>query len=337
MKKFIVLLFISLLVITISCSKNEEINKKLNLEIPSNFPTQHYNFDQNPLTEQGFELGKMLFYDPKLSLDGSVSCGSCHQQFSGFANLDHDVSHGVDNCLGKRNAPVLFNMIWKDNFFLDGGVVSLELSPVNAITDVCEMKNDIQSVINYLKSDNKYQRQFKKAFDSDDINSQKMLKALAQFMGSMVSAESKYDQVKAGKLSFSDSESKGYQLFLQKCNSCHTEPLFSDNSFRNNGLDAVSLDKGRAVITELSIDEGKFKVPTLRNIEVSRPYMHDGRFKNLEEVLNHYQNGVKSHKNLDDLLKTTFNLTDDDKSNIIAFLKTLTDQNFLKNSKFSEN
>ena len=338
MKKLIALSIISFLVFTIACTKNDqEVNRPLSLNIPNSFPKPLYSFENNQLTEQGFELGKKLFYDAGLSIDGTVSCGSCHQQFAGFANLDHDVSHGVDNCFGKRNSPVLINMIWKDDFFHDGGAKNIEISPLNAMVDPCEMANDINNILAYLRNKPEYQKQFKRAFGTDEITSQNMLWAFTQFMGSLISAESKYDNVKAGKATFTSEEEKGYQLFIQKCASCHQEPLFTDNSFRNNGLDLVSKDLGRAIITTVIPDEGKFKVPTLRNIEVSRPYMHDGRFQTLEQVLNHYQNEIKNHKNLDAILKQGIALSNQDKTNLIAFLKTLTDNNFLKNPKFSEN
>ncbi len=329
-------MLLALVVFAISCSKDGQTNHDLKVEIPDGFPEPVYTFQNNQPTERGFELGKMLFYDPGLSVDGTVSCGTCHQQFAGFANLDHSTSHGVNNCFGKRNAPVIFNLIWKDNLFLDGGVKNLEVAPLNALTDSCEMRNELNNILNYLKNKPEYQQKFARAFDSDEITSQKILKALAQFTGTMVSADSRYDQMKKGKLAFTTQENSGLQLFRQKCENCHKEPLFSDNSFRNNGLDLTSYDLGRATITELPADEGKFKVPTLRNVEVSRPYMHDGRFKNLEEVLDHYQNGIKTNKNLDPLLKE-LSLTDQDKADIIAFLKTLTDHTFLKNQKFSEN
>lgn len=338
MKKLIALSVISFLVFTIACTKNEEeTNKPLSLNIPSAFPKPIYNFENNQLTEQGFELGKKLFYDAGLSIDGTVSCGSCHQQFAGFANLDHDLSHGVDNCFGKRNSPVLINMIWKDDFFQDGGAKNIEISPLNAMVDPCEMANDINNILMYLKNKPEYQKQFKRAFGTDVITSQNMLKALTQFMGSLISAESKYDDVKAGKATFTPQEDNGYQLFIQKCATCHTEPLFTDNSFKNNGLDIVAQDLGRALITTITSDEAKFKVPTLRNIEVSRPYMHDGRFKTLEQVLNHYQNGIQNHQNLDPDLKQGLALSNQDKAELIAFLKTLTDNKFLKNPQFSEN
>lgn len=337
MKKAAVFSIIGVLIFAISCTKDNDINKLINVVVPNGFPALVYDFKDNAPTQKGFDLGKKLFYDPGISKDGTVSCGTCHQQFAAFANLDHPTSHGVDNCFGKRNAPVLFNLVWRDNFLHDGGVKNLELVPLNAVVDACEMANNVTDVLTYLKSKPDYQTAFRKAFNSDEITSQKMLKALAQFTGLMISADSKYDKVKANKESFTPQEQAGYTLFLQKCATCHTEPLFSDNSFRNNGLDEVYFDKGRAIITELSTDEDKFKVPTLRNIELSSPYMHNGRFKTLEQVLNHYQNGIKANKNLDPIFSTGLNLGQDDKTNIITFLKTLTDYSFIKNPIFSEN
>ncbi len=337
MKKLSVLGFIGILLFLFSCQKEDaESNRLLNVVFPDYFPAPAYDFGANPPTEQGFELGKKLFYDANLSADATVSCGSCHQQFAGFANLDHETSHGVDNCFGKRNAPVLFNLIWKDNLLLDGGIKNLELVPLNAIADTCEMATSLSAVMEYLNGNSTYKRQFKQAFGTSEITSQKMLFALAQFTGMMISDDSKYDQVKQGKTTFTEEEQKGYQLFKTNCGQCHTEPLFTDNSFRNNGLDIISSDNGRAHITELITDEGKFKVPTLRNIEVSRPYMHDGRLSTLNEVLEHYSTGIKNHSNLDPILKNGISLNSEEKISLLAFLKTLTDQTFLKNPKFSE-
>ncbi|MFC5282080.1 cytochrome-c peroxidase [Pedobacter alpinus] len=337
MKKASIFSIIGIIIFMVSCAKDNDINKIINVVIPNGFPALEYDFKDNQPTQKGFDLGKKLFYDPGISKDGTVSCGTCHQQFAGFANLDHTTSHGVDNCFGKRNAPVMFNLVWRDNFLHDGGIKNLELVPLNAMVDECEMANDVITILNYLKSKPDYLTAFRKAFDSDEITSQKMLKALAQFTGLMISADSKYDKVNAKKESFTPQEQAGYALFLQKCASCHTEPLFSDNSFRNNGLDLVYFDKGRSTITDLATDDDKFKVPTLRNIELSSPYMHDGRFKTLEQVLDHYQNNIKNNKNLDPVFSKSLGLSNDDKNNIIVFLKTLTDYTFIKNPIFSEN
>lgn len=325
-----------------ACSKDEENvspeETKITFEIPANFPAPAYNFEDNTLTNAGFALGKKLFYDARLSADKSVSCGSCHQQFAGFANLDHKVSHGVDNCLGKRNAPPLFNLAWQKSFFWDGGVKNLETAPLNAITDACEFKSDIESVINFLKNTSPYPDLFKDAFGSAEVTSQRVLKAMTQFMGVLVSGNSKYDKVmrRENSFAFTTNEQAGYKLFQEKCVSCHAEPFFTDFSYRNNGLDLVSADEGRAHITGLQADFGKFRVPTLRNIEFTGPYMHDGRFYSLDEVLEHYNSGVKAAQNLDPLLKTGIQLTTAEKDQLKAFLKTLTDNEFIKNTLYGE-
>lgn len=325
-----------------ACSKDEENvspeETKITFAIPANFPAPAYNFEDNTLTNAGFALGKKLFYDARLSADKSVSCGSCHQQFAGFANLDHKVSHGVDNCLGKRNAPPLFNLAWQKSFFWDGGVKNLETAPLNAITDACEFKSDIESVINFLKNTSPYPDLFKDAFGSAEITSQRVLKAMTQFMGVLVSGNSKYDKVmrRENSFVFTTNEQAGYKLFQEKCVSCHAEPFFTDFSYRNNGLDLVSADEGRAHITGLQADFGKFRIPTLRNIEFTGPYMHDGRFYSLDEVLEHYNSGVKAAQNLDPLLKTGIQLTTAEKDQLKAFLKTLTDNEFIKNTLYGE-
>lgn len=325
-----------------ACSKNEEElapkEAEVTFAIPSNFPAPVYNFEDNKLTNDGFALGKKLFYEGRLSADKSISCGSCHQQFAGFANLDHAVSHGVNNCQGKRNSPPLFNLAWHKGFFWDGGVKNIENVPLNAIADVCEMATDIQSIITFLKSTPPYPDLFKKAFGTTEINSQLVLKSIAQFSAVLVSGNSKYDQVvrKEKGATFTADEQAGYLLFKSKCASCHKEPLFSDFSYRNNGLDLVSKDEGRSHITGLQSDFGTFKVPTLRNIEYTGPYMHDGRFYSLDEVLEHYNSGVKASQNLDPLLKNGIALNNTEKSQIKAFLKTLTDHDFINNKLYSE-
>jgi len=325
-----------------ACSKNngeiKPAEKVVTFTQPTNFPAPVYNFEDNKLTNAGFLLGKKLFYEARLSADKSVSCGSCHQQFAAFTQLDHKVSHGVNNCQGKRNTPPLFNLAWQKAYFWDGGVKNLETSPLNAITDACEMGTDIQQIIDFLKSTAPYPDLFKQAFGSTEINSQLILKSFAQFTGVLVSANSKYDQVmrKENGAFFSTAEQAGYNLFKQKCISCHPEPLFTDLTYRSNGLDVSGTDEGRATITGVSTDLGKFRVPTLRNIEYTSPYMHDGRFYSLDEVLEHYNSGVKSSINLDPVLKSGIPLSPTEKEQIKAFLKTLTDNEFIKNTLYSE-
>jgi len=325
-----------------ACSKNEEEikpeEKSVTFAIPANFPAPAYNFEQNQLSNAGFILGKKLFYDARLSADKSVSCGSCHQQFAAFANLDHKVSHGVNNCQGKRNAPPLFNLAWQKAFFWDGGVKNIETSPLNAITDACEMGTNIETIVTLLKNTAPYPELFNKAFGTADINSQLIMKSFTQFMGVLVSGNAKYDQIirKEKGVSFTAEEQSGYTLFKEKCSSCHAEPFFTDFSYRNNGLDQISSDEGRSHITGVKTDFGKFRIPSLRNIEYTGPYMHDGRFYSLDEVLEHYNSGIKQAENLDPSLKNGIPLNALEKNQIKAFLKTLTDNEFIKNKLYGE-
>lgn len=344
MKKTVIWILVMCFLLLYACSKNkdEQIAPQIKFEQPANFPSPFYQFEGNPLTLKGFELGKKLFYDVRLSADKSVSCGSCHQQFAAFAHLDHNVSHGVNNCLGKRNAPVLFNLAWQKEFFWDGGAKNLEISPLNAISDPCEMATDVNTIVAFLNQTQPYPQMFKTAFGNATANSQNMLRALAQFMATMVSANSKYDKVmrNPAQNSFTTDELAGYELFKKNCSGCHSEPLFTDLSYRNTGLDLVSIDEGRKHITEQQNDLGKFRVPTLRNIELSGPYMHDGRFTSLAQVLEHYNSGVKPASNLDGMLqqdgKLGIALSPTQKQQIISFLKTLTDDEFINNKQFSE-
>ncbi len=308
--------------------------------IPEGWPQPVYRFERNPLTEKGFALGRELFYDPILSKDNTISCGTCHQQFVAFANADHALSHGIDGKFGTRNSPGLFNLTWHPSFMHDGGVNHIENQPLAPVENPVEMDEKMANVIAKLQSSAKYRRLFNDAFGSEEVNYQRFAFAFTQFMGMMYSYNSKYDAVKRkeGTSAFNASEQKGYDLFIAKCNSCHKEPLFSDFSFRNNGLSVNPnlKDSGRAHITLNPLDIYKFKVPSLRNIALTRPYMHDGRFETLEECLNHYTSGVTNLLNLDPQLQNGISLSDQDKQDIIAFLKTLTDYKFLFDKKFAD-
>lgn len=312
--------------------------RKIGLNIPKGWPQPETNwFATNPVTEEGFQLGRKLFYDGRLSKDGNFPCAGCHQQFAAFSTFDHDLSHGFNNALTTRNAPVLQNLIWMPAFHWDGGVNHLEVQPLSPITSPGEMAESLPSVISKLKADPKYRTMFRSAFNSDSITSQRMLQALAQFMGSLISSQSKYDAVKAGKAQFSISEAAGYQVFLQHCNRCHTEPLFTNNSFQNTGLQPSSrlYDIGRARITSIPSDSFKFKVPSLRNSTVSAPYMHDGRFATLSQVLNHYRKGmVHPGVSVDSLIAAGLPITPQQQLDLFSFLYTLKDDTFLKNPRF---
>jgi cytochrome c peroxidase len=328
----------------LSCERADTApsNEPFLVSLPAHFPKPAYTFEQNLLTKEKFELGRMLFYDPMLSRDGSISCGNCHKQAAAFADIDHRVSHGVDDQNGTRNTPPIFNTLWQEDFFWDGGVNHLEVLPLSPITNPLEMDETIENVIAKLNGSDKYGTKFKAVFEKTPIDSQQMLKALAGFMGAMVSADSRYDQYVQGKEeALTGEEKQGLQVFEQKCASCHKQPLFTDGSFRNNGLDTASAkDEGRSLITHQQGDQGKFRVPTLRNISLTSPYMHDGRFKTLGQVLNHYSQGVKDSPTLDTALSTDgkigIALSEEEKAALVTFLQSLTDQSFTKDAKFSE-
>ncbi len=327
-----------------ACSVDPELSpvaspeEKIELVIPQGFPQPVYDYSGNPLTVDGFKLGRKLFHDPILSRDNSTSCESCHQQFAAFAHLDHPVSHGIDNQFGTRNSPSLFNLIWHSSFMWDGGINHIEVQPIAPITNPIEMDETLANVIIKLKNHPEYPKLFKKAFGTDSITTQLMLRAFAQFMGMMISYNSKYDKHIRGETELTPQESNGLNIFRTKCASCHKEPLFSDFSFRNNGLDDVfPTDSGRAHITALPEDIGKFKVPSLRNVAVSRPYMHDGRFQTVSQCIDHYRFHVKPSLTLDPLLTNGISLTESEKQDLLQFLNTLTDYEFINDPRFKPN
>ena len=325
-------------------TQTEEGHVFLDLNIPSNFPEPTYEIDNNKPTDAGFELGKKLFYDGRLSSTGVISCGFCHIQDFAFTHHTHIVSHGVNGALGTRNAPPLQNMIFMEDFNWDGSVSHLDAQPIVPITTEVEMNESITSVLNKLQDDAGYVQLFNAAFENDTIDTQNMFKALSQFVMMMVSANSKYDKVMRDEGSvFTETESQGQMVFDQKCATCHAGTLFTDQTYRNNGLpiDPQYNDEGRKRVTGEETDKYKFKVPSLRNIAVTSPYMHDGRFQTLRDVLDHYDQGIEHTQNLDPIFMTDTGdfgipLSEIEKDQIIAYLSTLTDDNFLLDDRFSE-
>ena len=308
---------------------------------PQNFPAPVYHFATNPVTKDGFELGRTLFYDPILSDNNTISCASCHIQTSAFTHHGHSVSHGIYDRLGTRNSPPLMNLAWSTSFLWDGGVADLDLQPVAPITNHAEMDDTVAHVLDKLRSSAKYPPLFQKAFGTSEITSANFLKALSQFMVMCVSSNSKYDSVMRNQSVFTNDEQKGYVLFQQKCSSCHKEPLFTDYSFRNNGITPSDVnDLGRYNITLQNEDKYKFKVPSLRNLAYTPPYMHDGRFLTLDAVLDHYTSGVANTPNLDPFLQQNQQLgipmSAAEKSSILSFLQTLNDKGFLLDKRFLE-
>ena len=343
--------FLLLSLFLVSCSEEDADsgyeaiveNDTLSIEIPDYFPEVTYNFEANPPTEKGFELGKKLFYDGKLSSDGVVSCGFCHIQDFSFTHHTHIVSHGVNGALGTRNAQPLQNMIFMNEFTWDGAAESLDAQPIIPITAEVEMNESFSNIIDKLQADEEYPQLFAEAFENGEVNTDNMLKAISQFLVMMVSADSKYDKILKNEGSqFTTEEEAGKVLFDQKCATCHAGVLFTDQSYRNNGLpiDPEYDDEGRSRVTGLQADKYKFKVPSLRNIQITYPYMHDGRFQTLAQVLDHYDSGMVVTENLDPVFQQNENLgislTEDEKQKIIAFLETLTDDNFLLDDRFAE-
>ncbi len=331
MKKLII---ISFLVICIAAFKS--INDEL-FYIPKNFPKPVYDFADNSLTKEKIKLGKALFYDPILSKDNTISCSSCHLSNTAFTHTDHDLSHGIQNRIGTRNAPTLINLAWNKSFMWDGGIHHLDMQALAPITNPDEMDETIENVVAKLQQNKKYRKLFYDAFNDSIVTGEHTLKSISQFLVTLVSADSKYDKVmrKEQGISFTEHEQKGYELFKTNCSSCHKEPLFTNNEFENNGLqpDSTLHDGGRMRITKNVADSLKFKVPTLRNIELTYPYMHDGRFKNLQMVLFHYTEDIHPSPTLSNQLKTKITLGEKEKGYLIDFLKTLTDEDFIQNKK----
>lgn len=305
-------------------------------EIPKGWPKPTYDFKKYPLTEEKFDLGRELFYDPILSSDGMISCASCHFQGNVFSHKDHSVSHGVADVLGERNSISLINLAWSKNFMWDGSVNNLIEQPITAITNPKEMNDNMDNVISKLKLKKHYIESFNLAFPKEGITSNSISIALSQFLVMIRSTGSKYDLVKNGKEKFTIEESRGYMIFKNKCSSCHKEPLFSSEEFKNNGLklDDFFKDYGRMKITKIKMDSLKFKVPSLRNIIYSMDYMHDGRFQTLKEVFLHY-NSLNNKDLVSEELKLPLNMSEEDIKNLESFLITLTDTTYLRNERLS--
>ena len=312
------------------------------LTIPAGFPSMNIPAD-NPMTVEGIALGRRLFFDPILSGDNSISCGSCHLQQFGFTDSLQQFSTGIDNIAGTRNSMPLINLGWERNFFWDGGASNLESQVVGPIENPIEMHETLSNALSELNAHPEYPALFRKAFGSEIINTANLIKAIAQFERTLISGNSRFDKFMQQGIPLSQQETRGMDLFInfQKgdCVHCHVlGSTFTDHEFRNNGLDSVSEDDGRGRITLLASDMGKFKTPGLRNIAVTGPYMHDGRFATLEQVLEHYNTGIKPHPNLDPRLSdvTPGRMTSQDIQDIVAFLNTLTDEEFLTNPNFKK-
>ena len=310
---------------------------------PGNFPEPVYDIKNNPITKNGFELGRQLFYETALSRDNSISCGNCHVQSSAFTQHGHDLSHGIDDQLGTRNSSPIMNLAWSKSFMWDGGVFHLELFPLSPITNPVEMDEKMENVLAKLSAKKEYQGKFIAAYGDTAITGKRVFNALTQFMLMCISSDSKYDSVMRNSGSkFTAVEQNGYQIFQKDCSVCHRAPLFTDGSFRNNGLDhTYNPDSGRQGITLDINDRFKFKVPSLRNNAYTVPYMHDGRFTTLDQVLDHYSKGIKESCTLDPTLRKNgvygIALSAEEKTALKAFLRTLNDKHFITREDLAEN
>ena len=301
---------------------------------PSGFPNMDIPSD-NPMTVEGVELGNKLFHDKILSGNGMQACASCHLQSAAFSDTNQ-FSTGIDGFSGNRNASAIINVGWSNNLNWDGSAITLEEQAFEPITNPLEMHETWSNIENKLNTDDEYPILFKNAFNIDYIDSNYVVMAIAQFERTLISANSKFDKYLKGEAQLTASELGGYAIFNSEkgdCFHCHGTQMFTDNLFHNNGLDPEPFtDLGLGKITNNASDNAKFKTPTLRNIEFSAPYMHDGRFSTLEEVVEHYNSGGEYSLTVDPLMKKLgvgLQLTNQEKQDLVAFLKTLTDSDFL--------
>ncbi|GAA4268558.1 cytochrome-c peroxidase [Hyunsoonleella aestuarii] len=353
MKKWNSYIIILLTFIYTSCS-NESVETYVStpspLEIPQLFEARILNPiipNDNPQTTEGIALGKKLFFDPILSGNNSQACADCHAPENAFSDSDR-FSDGIDGSLGNRNSMPLFNLAWNydEKFFWDGNTFSLEHQAFVPVSDLTEMASDWQDVEEKLQQHLEYPNLFNLAFGTSKIDSVKVTKALAQFQRTLISSNSKFDKFLLGEAVLTPEEQNGFNVFMDEnrgdCFHCHgseSNPLWTDNIFHNNGLDKTFTDLGLGAVTGDPADNGKFKSPSLRNLAFTAPYMHDGRFATLEEVINHYSEGLKNSSTIDPLMKKVnqggVQLSMQDKADLKSFLLSLSDYEFINNSAFS--
>lgn len=342
--------------IFISACSDESVEEYVNkptaqpLEIPPLFEQLILNpiipID-NPQTVEGIALGKKLFFDPLLSANNTQACASCHSPQNAFTD-NSQFSNGIDGVFGNRNSMPLFNLAWNydEKFFWDGSVFSLEHQALEPVENPIEMHNTWETVISRLQEHPEYPNLFTAAFGEGQINKEKATKAIAQFERTLISANSKFDNYLLGEATLTPQETNGLNVFMDEtrgdCFHCHgnpNNPLWTDNIFHNNGLDAVFTDLGFGAVTGDPADNGKFKSPSLRNLAYTAPFMHDGRFATIDDVINHYSEGLQNSPTIDPLMKKVaqggVQLTIQDKADLKAFLLTLSDPSFLNNPDFS--
>ena len=303
-------------------------------------------------------LGRVLFYDESLSADGKVSCGSCHTSYTAFAHVDHKLSHGVFDREGRRNAPALMNLAWQSGFMWDGAIQHLELQSMAPIAAHTEMGMSLLDYLNGIKQNPRYQSLFAVAYPNQPISLPLALKAIARFELTFVSDQSRYDSMRRQQISFTQQENKGYALFQKFCAACHAEPLFTRPGYEYNGwadglkgadstgVGVSVLDRGRALVTGLVADAYHMKIPTLRNVEVSYPYMHNGGFQTLYQVVKNYSgkrlvvrgdgggSGISGDSGEGHRKVVEISLDANERVDLVAFLMTLTDRKFLHSKDF---
>ena len=330
-----------------------ETAEPIEIKYPAYFGNRIFIPENNPTTDAGVYLGRMLFYETALSSNNKISCATCHKQELAFTD-GKKLSTGVDGSLQSRNTMSLVNLLWVQNFFWDGRAKGLEEQATTPLINPHEMGQSLETSSEKLKEKKFYAPRFKNAFGSDTINGEMIIKALSQFERTLVSADSRYDKYLRGEYQPTPSELNGITLFYggpdpvknirgADCSHCHGGPKTFAELFQNNGLDSVPLDSGREKITGQSYDRGRFRVVTLRNIALTAPYMHDGRFKTLEEVIDHYNEHITQSNTLSPFLQNKSNtlngksldLTQQEKKDIVAFLNMLTDSTFINNKYFS--
>ncbi|WP_439555553.1 cytochrome-c peroxidase [Dyadobacter sp.] len=326
-----------------SCSSRQDMEPEpqaYSFQVPAHFPQPVFN-THNPMSREGIELGRKLFYDVRLSANNKVSCASCHDPKLAFTDGERFSKAGVSGTALHRHSPALFNLAWTNNgLFWDGGSTNLESQVFGPLTAHDEMAQNLYELVDELNAVPTYVSGFENAFQ-EPVSSQNVAKALAQFQRSLVSAGSRYDRYRLNQTggSLTSDELAGLTLVRQKCQGCHTGELFTDQSYHNNGIDAdfsnmehEGLYMGRYRISYDLADLGKFKTPSLRNVALTAPYMHDGRFSSLEDVLEHYSAGVKPSATLDARLPASgLSLSAQENKQIISFLHTLSDPDFTQN------
>jgi cytochrome c peroxidase len=320
------------------------------LHYPAYFGNRINITDDNPLTVEGVALGRMLFYERRLSAGGNISCASCHRQALAFTD-GRAFSPGFDGTPTRRNSMTLANLLWVRHFFWDGRAASLEQQALTPLTDPHEMGLPLDSSVSRLGAAGIYGPLFAAAFGSADITPSRIIMALTQFERTLISDNAPYDRYIRGEYQPTASERRGIDLFFNNmslsggtrgagCGNCHGGPKTFNEMYHNNGLDRVPRDSGRADVTGMSFDLGRFRVVTLRNIALTAPYMHDGRFKTLQEVIDHYSEHIEPSATLSPSLRDTANrpenlrLTSVEKADLLAFLRMLTDSSFIADPRF---